>query len=224
MERFTADLRAPAGLTCLVARRRRRRLALRSLTAGAAALAAGAAALALPWCQASTAPAQAVDAAYVVKYVSSALSAAEPGKIAQMTVTTSGPALPGQARRPPPRSGPTATSGARSPTRRPGIRSTTRASAPRPATPWSATRQRPGPASADWAAGAPFSGSQPSVKHGCGPALGAFPVLFRLGLPGTAPPPVRCPRPWPRRCAPRSPADPWPWPAGRRVDGTRRSS
>ena len=96
MERYTADLRAPAGLTYLVARRRRKRLALRSLTAGAVALAAGAAALAVAVVPSvNGAGGTAVDAAYVIKNVSNALSAAEPGTIAQMTVTTSGPALPG---------------------------------------------------------------------------------------------------------------------------------
>src|SRR5580704_12782834 len=96
MERYAAELRAPAGLTYLVARRRRRRLALRSLTGGAVALVAGAAALAVAVVPGITGAGRpAIDAAYVIKNVSSALSAAEPGTIAQMTVTTSGPALPG---------------------------------------------------------------------------------------------------------------------------------
>jgi hypothetical protein len=89
MERFTADLRAPAGLTCRIARRRRRRrrLALCSVT-GAAALTAGAVALAVV-----VVPSQQRTGveltADVVKRVSSALTAADPGDIAQMSVTTS---------------------------------------------------------------------------------------------------------------------------------------
>ena len=49
MERFTADLRAPAGLACQIAQRRhrRRRLALCSVTGAAAALTAGGVALAV---------------------------------------------------------------------------------------------------------------------------------------------------------------------------------
>jgi hypothetical protein len=85
MERFTADLWAPAGLTRRAARRRRR-LALCS-AAGAAALTAGAVPLAvagLPGANHNGTGA----AAYVVKRAVSALSAAGPGEIAQMTVTT----------------------------------------------------------------------------------------------------------------------------------------
>jgi hypothetical protein len=93
MERFTRDLRAPAGLTRRVARRRRRRLALCS-AAGMAALTAGAVALAVV-----VVPGTRYDgidpAAYVVKRVDSALSAAEPGDIAQVTITTRSAALPG---------------------------------------------------------------------------------------------------------------------------------
>jgi hypothetical protein len=88
MERFTRDLRAPAGLIRSVARRRRRRLALRSAAGVAATLTAGAVALAaveIPSALHSGADAT----AYVVKRVNSALNAA-PGEIAQITVTTSG--------------------------------------------------------------------------------------------------------------------------------------
>jgi len=94
MERFTADLRAPAGLTRRVARRRRRRLALRSATGAAAALAAAAAtlvAIVLPGGSGGAAAA----AAYVVKRVDRALSAAEPGEIAQVMVTLRGTEIPG---------------------------------------------------------------------------------------------------------------------------------
>jgi hypothetical protein len=89
MERFTADLTAPAGLTRRAGRRLRRRLALRS-AAGAAALAAAAVVLVavlVPGTHTGS-TGSAVDAAYVVTRVNSALSAAEPGAIAQMTITT----------------------------------------------------------------------------------------------------------------------------------------
>jgi len=93
MERFTADLRAPAGLIGRAARRRRRRLALRS-AAGAAVLAAGAVVLAaagVPGAGHHSADAT----AYVVKRAVSALSAAGPGQIAQLTVTTTHGAIRG---------------------------------------------------------------------------------------------------------------------------------
>jgi hypothetical protein len=91
MERFTRDLRAPTRLTVGVARRRRRRLALRSLagvsaaglTAGAVAATAAVVGDARP----GAADHSVVLADYVVKRVDSALSAAAPGEIAQMTVT-----------------------------------------------------------------------------------------------------------------------------------------
>jgi hypothetical protein len=90
MERFTRDLRAPEGLTVEAERRRRRRLALRSVTSGAAALMAGAAALTAVVVAGGRPDGtghSVVLAAYVVKRVDRALSAAEPGEIAQMTVT-----------------------------------------------------------------------------------------------------------------------------------------
>ena len=91
MDRFTRDLRAPAGLTQGAARRRRRRLALRS-TAGAAALTA--VAMSLLFIVAAGARPNGADrsivlAAYVVKRVDRALSAVEPGEIAQVTITRS---------------------------------------------------------------------------------------------------------------------------------------
>jgi hypothetical protein len=92
MERFTKDLRAPAGLTRLAARRRRRRLAVRSATAVAAALTAGAASV---MAVVVSGPHGGIGTtAYVVKRVSNALSAAGP-EIAQMKVTTHGLAMPG---------------------------------------------------------------------------------------------------------------------------------
>ena len=130
LQEGTADLRAPAGITQQVARPRRRRLALRS-AAAAAALAAGAVALVavvVPGARHDGTGGPAVSTAYVVKQVNSALSAAEPGEIAHMTVTTVSAMLPGgRPRRQPPRSGPTAASGAWSRTRRPGVRSMTKA-------------------------------------------------------------------------------------------------
>ena len=210
MERYTADLRAPAGLTYLVARRRRKRLAVRSLTAGAVALAAGAAALAVAVVPGvNGAGGTAVDAAYVIKNVSNALSAAEPGTIAQMTVTTSGPALP-------------------------GVKSTTTT-----AEEWSngsewrsVTYSSPGHPAYDegfsttsgytlvsyptktWAR-QPGLG-QPAGRRSVRPPPSAVagrrsPASRRCsgsGCLAQAPPLVRCPRPWPRRCAPRSRAGP----------------
>jgi hypothetical protein len=188
MERYTADLRAPAGLTYLVARRRRKRLALRSLSGGAAALVAGAAALAVTVVPGVTGGGHpALDAAYVIKNVSSALSAAEPGTIAQMTVTTSSPALPGVKS--------TATT-AEEWSNGSEWRSVTYSSPGHPAYdegfsptsgytlvsyPTKTWARQPGlgqPA-------APAFGSPPA-KRGCEPAIGAFPVLFRLGLPATS--------------------------------------
>jgi hypothetical protein len=96
MERFTRDLRAPAGLTRRAAKRRRRRLAVRSIAGSASVLAAGAVALVavvVPGAAENGTPA--VASAYVVKRVDSALSAAEPGEIAQVMVTSRGAAGPG---------------------------------------------------------------------------------------------------------------------------------
>ena len=76
----------------------RRRLALRSVAGAAAALAAGAVALVavgVPDARHGATEAPAITAAYVVRQVNRALSAAEPGEIAHMTVTTSGAATSG---------------------------------------------------------------------------------------------------------------------------------
>jgi hypothetical protein len=181
MERYTADLRAPARLTYEVTRRRRRRLVKRSLTGGAAALAAGAAAAVLvvaPRVEGTGVPA--VDAAYVVKNVSSALSTAAPGTIAQMTITTSG-----------------------------GTGRAVNAEEWSNGDEWrSVTYSAPGHPIYDegygtasgytlvsyptktWARqaglGRPAAIAAPATKGGCGPAVRAFPVLFRLGLPATS--------------------------------------
>jgi hypothetical protein len=95
MERFTAELRAPAGLTRWVVRRRRRRLALRATGGLATALTAGAVALVAVVVPGHGGTGSAVLTADVVKRVDSALTTADPGDIAQMTVTTQRPALPG---------------------------------------------------------------------------------------------------------------------------------
>jgi hypothetical protein len=146
-------------------------------------LAAGAAALTvlmLP--RANGAGPQAVDAAYVVKNVTNALSATAPGTIAQMTVTTTG--------------GPNGTTTAEEWSNGSEWRSVTYSSPGHPvydegynaksgytlvSYPTKTWAQQAG-LGLPYAA---FSGS-PSVKQGCGQALGAFPVLFRLGLPGTS--------------------------------------
>jgi hypothetical protein len=88
MERFTRDLRAPAGMTRRAVQQRRRRLTLRSVAGTATALAAAAVALVAIEVTGVGAGGSAVASASVVKRVDSALSAAEPGDIAQMTVTT----------------------------------------------------------------------------------------------------------------------------------------
>lgn len=97
MLRYTADLHAPAGMVREAQRRRGRRLAQRSVTAGAALAACAAAVVAVVFVglpgahQNSSGPTPSVDTAYVTKRVASALSGAGPAEIAQMTVTSSGP-------------------------------------------------------------------------------------------------------------------------------------
>jgi len=179
MERFTADLRAPAGLARRAARRRRRRLALRS-GAGAAALTACAVALVAVVVPGGRLQGTALSS-YVVKRVNSALSAAEPGEIAQMTVTTRS-AMPFD-----------------------GKTVTTTAEEWSYGTQWRSVTNSPdgspvydegfSAASAytlvsyqtrTWARqpgvgrpAAPVSG-----PHGCGPAVAALPPLLQYGLPG----------------------------------------
>ncbi len=90
-----ADLRAPGGLTGQVARQRRRRLNLPLVAGGAAVLTAAGVALAVvavPGPGDNRTGGQAVDTAYVVKRLDRALGAAEPGAIAQLTVTSTGSA------------------------------------------------------------------------------------------------------------------------------------
>ncbi len=91
MDRFTADLRAPVGLAGRVTRRRRRRMVLRSVAAVTAVLTAGAVALTaagVPGTRRGGTGGPVVSTAYVLKHVDSALRAAGPGEIAQVTLTT----------------------------------------------------------------------------------------------------------------------------------------
>jgi hypothetical protein len=177
MERFTADLRAPAGMTRRAARHRRRRLTLRSAAGVVAALTAGAVALVAAGLPGGTA----VAAAYVVKRVDGALSAAEPGAIAQMTVTTSGAAIPG---------GTAVTTTAEEWSYGGQWRSVAYSPAGHPvyddgfskasvytlvSYPTRTWARQPGPGRP----AAPVSG-----PRGCGPVIAALPLLFRLGLPG----------------------------------------
>ena len=188
MERFTADLRAPAGLPRQIARRRRRRrLALCSVT-GAAALTAGAVALAvvvLPG-QQRTGVELTAD---VVKRVSSALTAADPGDIAQMSVTTSSAS---------PYGGKTTTTTAEEWSYGDQWRSVTYSSPGHPlydegytASAGSAVYTLVNYSTRSWtkrpglgrpAAAVPFS-ALPAARD-CRPAIGAFPLLYKFGLPG----------------------------------------
>jgi hypothetical protein len=92
MERFTRDVRAPAGLLERAARRRHRRLAVRSVAGVAAALTAAAVVLAAVVVPGSGPGVGVALAAHMVKQVDSALTAADPGEIAQVTITTRGEA------------------------------------------------------------------------------------------------------------------------------------
>jgi len=96
-ERSIRGFRTPDGMTRRVPRRRRRRPAVRSVAGVAAALTAGAVALAVIGVPGARHPGTGpvVDAAYVVKRVDSALSAAGPGDIGQMMVTIRGALPPG---------------------------------------------------------------------------------------------------------------------------------
>ena len=189
MERFTADLRAPAGLTCQIARRRRRRrLALCSVTGAAAALTAGAVALAVVVVP-SQQRAGIELTADVVKRVSSALTAADPGDIAQMSVTTSSAS---------PYGGRTTTTTAEEWSYGDQWRSVTYSSPGHTlydegytASAGSSVYTLVNYSTRSWterpglgrqAAAIPFS-TLPTARD-CRPAIGAFPLLYRFGLPG----------------------------------------
>jgi hypothetical protein len=188
MERFTADLRAPAGLTYQIARRRRRRrLALRSLTGAATALAAGGVALAVVVVPGQ--PRNGIElTADVVKHVNSALTAADPGDIAQMTVTTSSAAAYG---------GKTATT-AEEWSYGDRWRSVMYSSPGHPlydegytASATSSVYTLVNYSTRTWtrqpglgrpAAAIPVSGLP--TPRGCGPAIAVAPLLYKFGLPG----------------------------------------
>jgi len=189
MERFTADLRAPAGLTCQIARRRRRRrLALCSLTGAAAALTAGAVALAVVVVPSRQRTGVELTADVVTR-VSSALTAADPGDIAQMSVTTSSAS---------PYGGKTTTTTAEEWSYGDQWRSVTYSSPGHPlynegytASAGSSVYTLVNYSTRSWtkrpglgrpAAAIPFS-TLPTAR-GCRPAIGAFPLLYKFGLPG----------------------------------------
>jgi hypothetical protein len=178
MDRFTRDLRAPAGLICRVTRRRRRRMFLRAVAGGAAALTAGAVAVATVVVPGLGAGGPVVETAYVVKRVDSALSAAEPGDIAQMRITTVSAGSPGGIT--------TTTSEEWSYADQ--WRSVTYSPAGHPA-----YDEGSGTSSAytlvsylkrTWAQEpGPRLDVSPSGLRGCGPTGVALPLLFRFGLP-----------------------------------------
>jgi hypothetical protein len=182
MERFTADLRAPAGLTYRVARRRRRRrLVLGSVSAGAALAAGGVALVVAVLPGVNGAGLSAADAAYVVKNVSNALNAADPGTIAQMTITTSG--------------GPGAATSAEEWSNGNEWRSVTYSSPGHPiydegfssSTGYTLVSYNTKTWTRQAGLGRPAGPSfGPPARNGCGPAVAAFPTPFRLGLPGTS--------------------------------------
>lgn len=162
----------------------RRRLALRSVAGVAAVLAAGAVALV-----AVVVPGprhHGIDAtAYVVKRVSSALSAAEPGEIAQMTITTRSAALPG---------GTTRTTTAEEWSSGGRWRLVTYSPAGRPVYDEgfsaSSLYTLVSYQTRTWARQHGLRGPTglalgPAGPHGCRPPGAAVPLLFAYGLPGT---------------------------------------
>jgi len=205
MERFTKDLRAPAGLTRRVARRRRRRLVVRSTAGTAAALAAAVVALVaivVPGAHDNGADAT----AYVVKRVDGALSAAEPGAIAQVTVTTRSAVTP---------DGPAATTTAEEWSYGSEWRSVANSPYGGPvydegsgpasvltlvsyvARTWARQHEQAHPSAqgSPLAAGGPLAQANPSGQGGaqagahlgpggCEPVVDALPLLFQPGLPG----------------------------------------
>ncbi len=99
MERFTSDLRAPAGIVALAARRRSRRLALRSGGGVTAALAAGAVAVLAvggPGAHHDGAHSPDITTDSVVAHVDHALLSVA-GDVAQLSVSVSGATIGGKA-------------------------------------------------------------------------------------------------------------------------------
>jgi hypothetical protein len=176
MERFTAALRAPAGLTRIVARRRRRRLVWRSAAGAAAALTASAVALV-----AVGTGGQPVYAD-VVHRVDRALTAAEPGEIAQMTVTTRSSAVPG---------GPATTTITQEWSYGDQWRSVTSSPPGHPVYDEGSTASSVytlvSYLKQIWArvSGPRRPATSISGLHGCNLAVAALPLLFRFGLPGS---------------------------------------
>jgi hypothetical protein len=186
MERCTADLRAPAGLIRRVAQRRRRRLARCSATGATTVLAAGAAALVVV--VVPGARQGGIDTtAYVVKQVDSALTAADPGDIAQMTVTTSGPrTLFGAG------VGPSAATTTQEWSYGDQWRSVTYSSAGHPvydegfsaSSVYTLVNYQTRTWTRRSGVGRPAASLSVSGPSGCGLPLAAVPFLFRSGLPG----------------------------------------
>jgi hypothetical protein len=164
----------------------RRRPAMRAVAAAAAtALAAGAVALraiGLPGAAHNVADGPPDRASYVVKRVGSALRAAEPREIAQMTVTTHGAALPG---------GTTTTTSSEEWSRGGQWRSVTSSSAGDPvydegfstASPYTLVSYL----TRTWARqpGLGRPAAPASGPAGCESVVAALPLLFRPGLPGS---------------------------------------
>jgi hypothetical protein len=211
MERFTKDLRAPAGLTRRVVRRRRRRLALRSVAGAATALAAAAVALVAVEVPGAGTGGPAIASTAVVKRVDNALSAAEPGDIAQMKITTHSAS---------PYGGPAVTTTVEEWSYRDQWRSAADS-------PTGRLLYDEGFASSVYTL-VNYRTRTWARETGLGRAAGALSGPARScsspGCRAWASRPVR--RRWrrPRTCAPRSPAEGWSWLGGSASTGSRRSS
>jgi hypothetical protein len=166
----------------------RRRLAVRSLAAAvAAALAAGASAVALRAVAPTGVGHNGTDGpndrgSYVVKRVGSALGAAEPGEVAQMTVTSHGAVLPG---------GTTGTTTSEEWSRGDQWRSVTNSSAGQPVYDEGSTTASlytmVSYPTRTWARQPGFGRPAEPVSGpgSCEPVVAALPLLFRPGLPGS---------------------------------------
>jgi hypothetical protein len=170
--------------------RHRRRLSLRYAAVATAALVAGAVALVavgVPGSRHTGTEGSAVDTAYVVKRVNSALSAATPGAIAHMTVTTRRAAIYG---------GRTTTTTAEEWSHGDQWRSVTDSPTGHLAYDESSSTSATSSVytlasylTRTWArqAGLGRPAGPVSDPRGCGPAAAALPLLFQLRLPGTGP-------------------------------------